>query len=187
MRSIRRIVATAAAAIGICSAASAATIGGYYYAIQYDFREFWAATDGKNFQVILAGNPFPAIAADDVARRMLPVMQANKPRPALTFTYDKPAEEPRPYYRLVLVFDAANDLGGDRVCRGETHLKPGRPGMVNVFAVYCRNDLVMSMTTGWTAASGPDDPRLGQLYKDLFAVVFNDSMAHRPQMGFQRF
>lgn len=186
MRCVRRIAAAVVAAFALSSAASA-TIGGYYYAVQYDFREFWAATDGKNFQVILAGNPFPEIAADDVARRMLPVMQANKPRPALTFTYDKPAEDPRPYYRLVLVFDAANDLGGDRVCRGETHLKPHVPGILNVFAVYCRNDMVMSMTTGWTAASGPDDPRVGQLYKDLFAVVFSDSMALRPQNGSQRF
>ncbi|MBI1831328.1 MAG: ABC transporter permease, partial [Planctomycetes bacterium] len=33
--------------------------------------------------------------ADDVARQLLPQMQANKPRPRLTFTYDKPAEAVR--------------------------------------------------------------------------------------------
>ena len=38
-------------------AAFAGVIGGTYYAPQYDFREFFAATDGRNFQVILAGNP----------------------------------------------------------------------------------------------------------------------------------
>ena len=40
-------------------------------------------------------------------------MQAAKPRPALTFTYDSPVERPRPDYRLVLVFDPALDLGFD--------------------------------------------------------------------------
>ena len=38
---------------------------------------------------------------------LLPVMQAAKPRPNLTFTYADPPEPPHPYYRMVLVFDAA--------------------------------------------------------------------------------
>ena len=38
----------------------AAVIGGTYYAPQYDYREFFAAADGRNFQVILDGTPFPA-------------------------------------------------------------------------------------------------------------------------------
>ena len=33
----------------------AAVIGGTYYAPQYDYREFFAAADGRNFQVILYG------------------------------------------------------------------------------------------------------------------------------------
>ena len=81
----------AAALFGLVAlpvAAFAGVIGGTYYAPQYDFREFFAATDGRNFQVILAGNPFPGIDPNTVARDLLPAMQAAKPRPALTFTYD---------------------------------------------------------------------------------------------------
>src|SRR5260221_3855087 len=110
MRLKSKIAAALLGLVGLPAAASAAVIGGAYYATQYDFSEFFAATDGRNFQVILAGNAFPGQDPGAVARDLLPVMQVAKPRPALTFTYDDPAERPRPYYRLVLVFDSANDL-----------------------------------------------------------------------------
>ena len=42
-----------------------------------------------------------------MARDLLPAMQAAKPRPALTFTYDKPSPPPSPDYRLVLVIAGA--------------------------------------------------------------------------------
>ena len=155
------------------------TLGGYNYAPQYDFSEFWAATDGKTFRVIVAGNPFPALPLDEVKARLLPVLQANKPRPPLTFTYAAPAEEPHPDYRLVLVFDPANDLGSAAVCGGTTRLKPGTPGRVYVYGVYCRNDLALSETTGWTEATGPDDPRLGPLFAQLFLVLFTDQPMRR--------
>ena len=93
------------------SSSSAAVIGGTYYAVQYDFAEFFAATDHRNFQVILVGNPFPNMDPNTVARDLLPVMQAAKPRPALTFTYEAAPERPHPWYRLVLVFNSAPDLG----------------------------------------------------------------------------
>ena len=50
-------------------------------------------------------------------------------------------------------------------------------------AVYCRNDLALSQTTAWTDAAGPDDPRVGELFRELFQVVFSDAMGLRPQAG----
>ena len=152
----------------------AQTVGGAYRAPQYDFSEFWAATDGRQFQVVLAGNPFPQLPVEDVKPRLLPVLQANKPRANLTFTYQPPPEEVRPDYRLVLVFDPANDLTAARVCAGQTFLKAGTPGRVYVFGVYCRNDLALSQTTAWTQATGPDDPRLAAMFSQLFLVLFDD-------------
>jgi hypothetical protein len=114
---------------------------------------------------------------------LLPAMQAAKPRPALTFTYDAPVERPRLYYRLVLVFDAANDLNSSAVCNGVTRAKPGRPGVLNLFAVYCRSDQVLSETTAWTPANGPTDRRIGALFRELFQVIFSDSPALRPNFG----
>ena len=100
--------------------ASAAVIGGTNYASQYDYSEFFAAADHHDFKVVLAGNPFPASDLGSVARDLLPVMQAAKPRPALTFAYDVAVEKDQPDYRLMLVFNAANDLGSKEVCNGVT-------------------------------------------------------------------
>jgi len=185
MRFMTRLAAIAAALLAPVGA-GAATIGGAYYAPQYDFQDFWTAADGKDFRVVLAGNAFPALAENDAAQRLLPVMQVAKPRPALTFTYQKPAIEPRPDYRLVLVFDAANDLNGDRVCQGETRFKAGTPGLLNIFAVYCRNDMVMSMKTATTPATLPEDRSVDQLFRQLFMVIFSDAQGLRPQNGTRR-
>ena len=186
MRLRSRIAAALLGLIGLPVAATAAVIGGTYYAPQYDYREFFAATDGRDFQVILGGNAFPGIDPNVVARDLLPLMQAAKPRPALTFTYADPVEQPRPYYRLVLLFDPALDLGSSQVCNGTTRFRPGQPGRFYLYAVYCRNDQVLSETTAWTSATGPTDPQVGELFRQLFMVVFSDSPMLRPQMGRHR-
>ena len=174
--------------LAACASPSSPVVGGTDYAPQYDFSEFYAATNGKTFRVVVAGNPFPQIAPQEMQRRLLPVMQANRPRPRLTFTYAVPAELPRPDYRLVLVFDAANDLTAARVCADEIRLQPhvpGPAGRFSVFAVYCRSDQVLSQTTGSTPATSPEDPRVGQLFSQLFLVLFTDSpMMHRSRFPF---
>ena len=183
MRLISLIVAMA---LGGCAASG--TIGGAHYDPAYDYSEFFAVTDGRNFQVVMAGAPFPNLPAAEVQRALLPVMQAAKPRPNLTFTYADPPGSPegpaRPYYRMVLVFDAANDLTAMSVCAGEYRHKPpvaGRP--FNVFAVYCRNDLALSQTTAWTYAAGPNDPQVQALFAQLFLVLFDDSPRRRFLFG----
>ena len=69
----------AAALLGIAAlpaAAWAAVIGGTYYAPQYDYREFFAAADGRNFQVVLYGNAaLPGFDPATVARDLLPLMR----------------------------------------------------------------------------------------------------------------
>jgi len=180
---LRSKLVAALLALALPAAASAATIGGTYYAPQYDFSEFFAATDGRNFQVVLVGTAFPGLDPNAVARDMLPMMQAAKPRPALTFTYEPPPEQQRPYYRLVLIFNPTLDLGSYAVCAGTTRVRPPQPGVFYVYAVYCRNDQPLSETTAWTPATGPTDPRIGQLFRELFQVVFTDSQSYRPLGG----
>lgn len=177
MQAVRRLIAaivTVAATLATIGADAQATVGGADYAPQYDFSEFFAATDGKRFRVVTAGSPFSSIPENDVRARLLPVMQANRPRPRLTFTYEIPPERPRPDYRMVLVFDAANDLGAQRVCDHDFHHRPPTPGTVHVFAVYCRNDQPLSQTTAWTQAFAPEDPRVGQMFQELFLVLFSE-------------
>src|SRR5258708_12649185 len=102
-----RFTSKIAALLGLLAlpaCASAAVIGGTYYAPQYDFAEFFAATDGRNFQVILVGNPFPGISSNKHTPELQPPIHPAYPLPLLTFTYDAPVESPRPYYRLLLLF-----------------------------------------------------------------------------------
>lgn len=175
-----RCLITSLLALYLAGCAASGTIGGAYYDPAYDYGEFFAVTDGRNFQVIMAGAPFPGLPANQVQRALLPVMQAAKPRPNLTFTYVPPPEPTHPNYRMVLVFDAANDLTAARVCFGEIRHKPpvaSRP--FNVFAVYCRDDLALSFTTAWTNATGPDDPRVEALFAQLFLVLFDDQPRRR--------
>jgi hypothetical protein len=171
-----------------CASSTSPMIGGADYSPSYDFSEFYAVTNNRTFRVIVAGNPFPQLSQQEMQRWFLPVMQANRPRPRLTFTYDVPAERPRPDYRLAMVFDAANDLTAARVCAGEIRHRPRSPeatGRFAVFAVYCRNDEALSQATATTPASGPDDPRVGQLLSQLFLVLFTDSpMLGRPRFPF---
>jgi hypothetical protein len=175
MRVASRIGAFLAGLAALPVLAVAATIGGNYYAPQYDYREFFAATDGKNFPVVLAGTAFPGVDPAVVARDLLPAMQRAKPRPALTFTYDRPLPPPSPDYRLVLVFDPANNLNADPVCAGEPpRFQPGTQGLFYVYAIYCRNAQALSFTTAWTQATGPTDPRIEQLFRELFMVIFSD-------------
>ena len=175
MRLLRRLVVALLALAAAPAVCFAAVIGGTYYATAYDYRDFFAATDGKYFQVVLAGTAFPGIDPAVVAGDLLPAMQAAKPRPALRFTYDRPSPAPRPDYRLVLVFDPALNLNADPVCAGEpARFRPGIPGRFYVYAIYCRNDRAMSYTTAWTDATGPTDPRIERLFRELFPVIFSE-------------
>jgi hypothetical protein len=182
MGKMKKLAVALLALAAIPSMACAATLGGYYYAVQYDYREFFWIADGKNFQVVLAGNPFPQVNGAEVARQLLPQMQIAKPQPNLTFTYDDPAEKPHPWYRLYVIADNANDLEAYGVCAtGNIRHRPNVPGRIYVYAIYCRNEIALSQTTAWTNASRPDDPAVQQLFRELLAVIFNPSPALGPK------
>ena len=193
MRSIRKMAAALVAAAAIPALAIAGTalpvparaavLGGSLYAMQYDYREFYAVANDRPFRVELFGNPYPGLAPAEMARRLLPVLQANKPPPNLTFTYDAPAVTPHPDYRLVLVFDPANDLDGGAVCSGTTRFKPPTAGRVSAFAVYCRDAQALSQVNGWASSAAPDDAGTNDLVRDMFNVVFERSTSGVLQHG----
>ena len=153
-------------------APGAGSVGGADYDPAYDFSEFYRVTDGRTLRV--TGNPFPSIRPEEMRERLLPVMQTNRPRPRLTFSYATPAETPHPDYRLVLVFDAANDLTAARVCADQIRTNPDPSGRVAVFGVYCRNDSALSQAVATTTASAPEDPNMGRLLGQLFLVMFTE-------------
>src|SRR5471032_2809119 len=181
MRIIRTLLAAFTASAVLPLVGNAATLGGTNYAIQYEYRDFYIAADNKPFRVELLGNSFPGMSPEEFARRLLPVMQANKPQPRLTFTYDVPAEPPHPDYRMMLVFDAAANLTAAEVCKAGNRVKPGAPGRVSLFAVYCRNDQFLSQVLASTDAAAPDDPAMAALFRELFAVLFSRNPSLMPQ------
>jgi hypothetical protein len=150
---------------------STGPVTGEDYAPQYDYQEFYAVADRKPFVVIVSGNPFRGMPDEQMRRELLPVMQANRPI-RLTFTYDLPPELPRPYYRLVLVFDPIPSLTAARVCANQIERRPEPSGSFAVFGVYCRNDLALSQASAATLANGPNDPRIDSLFRQLFVVLF---------------
>ncbi len=183
MRPIARIAALAAAALAPSVAAptsQAATVSGQDYATQYDYAEFYNAADNRNFLVVVKGAPFPGLSPQEGMRRLLPILQAAKPPPNVTFTYEQPAEG-RSTYRLYLIFDPSNDLGSTAVCGGAERHKGRGYGRVVVYAVYCRNEWAMSEAMGRTNATSPDEPDTIALYKHLLRAVFNDSEVLRPE------
>jgi hypothetical protein len=166
--------------LGACTDGRGASVSSEDYAVTYDYTGFRAATDGKEFPVLIAGNPFPDLTAEETDRRLLPVMQANKPRPRLRFTLEGPQSD----HRLVLVFNPSSEDSAAKVCKGDVTVGPAVPGRVNVFAVYCRNDLPLSQAIGRTAATGPDDPAVARLFSDLFQTVFTDAPVLQPDRGY---
>jgi hypothetical protein len=184
MHPVKKTIAAFAAAASLPFCVQAATLGGADFATQYDYREFYTATDNKTFRVVLLGNPFPNMDMGEVARRLLPVMQANKPEPRLTFTYDVPVEPPHPDYRLVLVFDAASNLSADAVCKGaKPTFSQGTPGRVKMFSIYCRNDQFLAQILATTDATSPADPAMASMFRELFSAMFSRMPSLMPQNG----
>ena len=152
--------------------------------VQYDYREFFAATDDKNFQVVIHGNPFPGADPTIVARDLLPMMQAAKPDAPPHLHLRHPAGETAsllPAHAGLRPRERSQQRLG--LQGHDAFQAPGKPGVFNVYAIYCRNDMTMSETTAWTPASGPDDPRIAQLFRELFMVIFSDSPSLRPNQG----
>ena len=184
LRSVVLAVSCAALVGGCTDAGRPTRVSSEDYASQYDYNQFRLASDGRTFPVLIVGNPFPELEPGDADRRLLAVMQANKPRPHLTFTLEKASTGPAPSHRLVLVFDPVNEVGAARVCKGEAATGRHVPGQLSVFAVYCRGDVPLSQAVGRTPAATPEDSDVARLFDDLFRTVFSDAPNVQPNHGY---
>lgn len=180
LKPIALALSCAALAGGCKDAGGSVRVSSEDYAPQYDYNEFRLASDGRTFPVLIAGNPFPDLGSGEAGRRLLAVMQANKPRPRLTFIEEKAG----PGHRLVLVFDPANHVGAARVCMGETASGRHVSGQLSVFAVYCRGDVPLSQAVGRTMATTPEDRDVARLFDDLLKTLFSDASNVQPRHGY---
>jgi len=142
-----------AAALLLCAgcASDGGAIGGAQYAPEYDYNEFRAAWTAGNSRSFLPAIRFPRCQPRRQHVALLSVMQANKPRINFTFTLRKSPPRSRIRdYQLYLVFNAANDLGSNRVCEGLSRFESGRrrPGRVSTRLVVAAIDAEHIETAG---------------------------------------
>jgi hypothetical protein len=163
---------------------SATSISNEDYAIQYDYHDIRAATEGRNFPVFVAGNPFPGLADADFSLRLMPVLQASTPQSWPTFALAREAEPRTSDYQLTLLFDPAQDLTAARVCGGETRVRPASYHRVVVFAVVCRGKVPLAQAIGKATANTPEDRSFAQLFKELLAVVYSNAPIIPPYYGY---
>jgi len=137
-------------------------------------------TNGRTFRCGRGRNPFPSIRPERCAKRLAAGDASQTARvPVLTFTYgDAGGNAHAPDYRLVLVFDAANESHRPRpAClrRPDPHTKPEfkRQGSRS-FGVYCRKRFgPVSKPSRRTTASVPEDSGHGPpCSASCFQVLF---------------
>jgi hypothetical protein len=141
--------------------------------IQYTWEEFFAAADGKEFQVQIRGNPF-VMPSEAFQQAVLAGLQKRSVGPRTTWTV-KPDREAAPdQYRLVLVFGAANQLG-TTLCSELPKLNPAPAkvaGGVQVAAAYCRGPDPMTEAYARTDAASAEDRSFDRMVSELMPVLF---------------
>jgi len=95
-------------------------VGGVQYASQSDYRELFAATDHRDFHVVLVGKPFPS---SDLGSK--PTSRGRHSRSP----FDPAGGKDQPDYRLVMVSDAANGLEGCLQWRDSLQDRPAEHGL----------------------------------------------------------
>lgn len=142
--------------------------------LQYDYSEFYAVAGGKEFEVVVRGNPTSVPQPQFEARLMQLLTQSM--RSSDTHPTTSPAVRTRsPNYRLVLVFNLDSGELGTTLCGDLSRIVPPatvRPGRLTVAAAYCRNADPMTEAFARTTAASLDDPAAQALFDELTSVLF---------------
>jgi hypothetical protein len=152
---------------------SAATITNEDVHIQYDYSEFYAVAGGKEFEVVVRGNPTTLPQPQFEAKLMQMLTQAM--RTTRTIPTTNPAVRTQhPSYRLVLVFNLGSGELGRTLCGDLGRVVPGNnlPGELTVSAAYCRNADPMTEAFARTSVATLEDPAAQRLFNELVSVLF---------------
>jgi hypothetical protein len=184
------LAALALGGVLVSAPASAAVITQEYFEGYYDYQEFFANADGKEFRVEIYGNPFAprAAPAEQAAfeRATIAQMQAHKPPPRVTFVSRLSGEPRRPDYRFSLLFNPSTAGAALRLCSplAPTDTVMPRSGEVVVEIAFCRNEQTMSSLKARFDASSVNDPRFGTAFDQIFAALLPK---YNPIRGEDRF
>lgn len=176
-RSIAAAAMLAIAGASAVPAAQATVITQEYFEGFYDYSEFFANADGKEFPVQVRGNPFAnqsiGPGQESFERALITVMQAHKPPPRLTFVNATTREPLRPNYRFALLFNPSTAGPVHRTCSslGTAEMVPTVAGRVVLEMAFCRNDQTMSSLKARFDAASVNDPQFGRAFDQVFSAL----------------
>ena len=129
---------------------------------------------GKSGPILvdIHGNPF-GIADEMLADNVLLHMTNAISRRVLHYTANE-AEAQAPGIKVVLLFGADKTANANRICQGKLpSVQPGEGDKIDVRAVFCSDDQLMSDVEGWIkGVTGPDDKRFKVLIGDVTRQLF---------------
>jgi hypothetical protein len=121
--------------------------------------------------VEVLGQPFVGFSTDSLAGQIADAMTGQLIGRPITFTAAHD-QAPRPQYRVVLAFNAADATDPRSVCTGK--VAGGGPAeKITVIASFCDDGQMLASVKGWIArVDGPADSRfrrlMGQITRELF-------------------
>jgi hypothetical protein len=125
----------------------------------------YAATRG-GILVDVTGNPFDA-PQEDLEQAITQSMTGSHFGPRVGFLTTPPEDFVVPY-RVVMVFDAAQNHTDLKLCRFDHGIDPQAGEKVRVHAALCAKESPLTAVSGQVAeASGPGDPRFHQLIRQI--------------------
>ncbi len=130
----------------------------------------YAATHGGILTEV-TGNPFDA-PQEDLEQAVTQSMTGSHFGPRVAFVTTPPEEFSSPY-RVVLVFDAAQNHTNLKLCRFDHGIDPQTGEKVRVHAALCANESPLTAVSGEVGeASDPGDPRFHQLIRQITVNLF---------------
>ncbi len=172
---LKRLLSLGAVALAGLSAAceeGPATVAGTWRNPATWSTMIYATSDGPML-VEVHGMPFavdPARFREQVAEAMSDKIIGRVTR----FTADREAA-PRPQYRVVLAFNAPDDLDMARLCGGDPPVAADPRETITVQAAFCDGKALMASLRGRLArAAGPDDRRFRQLMAQVARELFGE-------------
>ncbi len=130
----------------------------------------YAATRGGILTEV-TGNPFDA-PQEDLEQAITQAMTGSHFGPRVAFITTPPEDFASPY-RVVMVFDAAQNHTNLKLCRFDHGIDPQTGEKVRVHAAFCANESPLTAVSGEVGdASGPGDPRFRQLIRQITVNLF---------------
>jgi hypothetical protein len=149
----------------------------------YDHSDFIAATDGKQFKVVIL-TPDPNLRqGQDTERVILSSLQAADPTGVhTTFVAGQPSYVPNiTDYHLVVALNLGGNVTGEDLCAANPKVAPAAvgPGTLRITMSFCRTDQLLSTGTAITSASLQDPVALASAMSELMMVALPVSASQR--------